>query len=131
MFDAVDDIMKLMGEVYDLPMGFTEMRDNYDERKVDKYEEGELFISTCMVTDADVPYETAVGHSAYREEGKLIIVETYATKELAQEGHNRWVEKMTSDELPESLTDVSQAELSLLLREVDPDSMVYQREGDV
>ena len=123
MFDMVD----MMGEMLGVPMGFTSMRDNYEERKVDAYETEELFISTAMVTDADVPYETAVGHPAYNK-GKLVIVETYDTKELAQVGHDRWVEKMTGNELPESLIDVSRAELAVLCREFNP--MVYQREGE-
>lgn len=85
--------------------GFFDMLDNYEERKVDRFEKDDLIISTANVTDSSKPYETAVAHPSYKN-GNFLVVELYDTIEKAKEGHNQWVDKMTSDELPESLKDV-------------------------
>ncbi len=79
---------------------------SYGERKVARYNGDGWFISTALVYDAENPqYETAIVHPEYNK-GDHIIVETYPTKEDAGEGHERWVEVMTGDELPDELTDV-------------------------
>lgn len=93
---------------------FFDMVGNYEERKVDRYESGFLVIDTAAVTDSEMPFETAVQHPKYNY-GKWVIVETYMTKELAQEGHNRWVGTMTAEQLPDTLTDVSTAGVAQLL----------------
>lgn len=93
---------------------FLDMMSNYEDRKVDNFEEGDLFIDTCAVNDSAKPYETAIGHPNYND-GKLVIVELYDTKEQAQEGHNKWVKIMTTEPLPERLYDASQNALSSLL----------------
>ena len=41
---------------------FMDMANNYDSRKVDRYEDGNLVVSTVYVTDGSQPYETAVLH---------------------------------------------------------------------
>lgn len=95
--------------------GFLGMIGNYEDRKVDRYEDDSmgLVVSTAMVTDSDRPYETAVAHPSYNG-GDFVIVEIYDTKEDAQEGHNEWVAKMTADTLPNGLIDVSTSELAEL-----------------
>ena len=92
---------------------FLSMAGNYEDRKVDRYEEGVVMVDTCLVTDSEQPYETAVSHPKFNG-GDLIIVELYDTKEQAQIGHDRWVKTMTVDTLPESIKDVSTAEIAKL-----------------
>lgn len=85
---------------------FLEMMGTHEERKVATYDKDGIFIDTCMITDSNRPYETAVEHPKYNN-GTMIIVEMYDTKEDAQKGHDRWVEKMTAKELPKSIKDIS------------------------
>jgi len=87
---------------------FIFMADNYDERAVARYEEGDVFVDTCRVYDSAQPYETAVGHPEYNN-GNLIIVQLYDTKEEAQIGHDFWVKNMTTEPLPDIIKDVSTA----------------------
>jgi len=89
---------------------FLGMTDNYEDRKVDRFEQGDLMVSTVEVNDGQQLFETAVLHPQYRD-GEHVIVEAYDTKEEAQEGHNRWVAVMTADELPEQLTDCANSEV--------------------
>ena len=79
--------------------GFLDMMGTYESRKVDNYESenGVFVIDTAMVTDGDYDYETAVTYEGFNE-GKWMIVEQYDTKEEAQEGHNRWIEKLNNEE---------------------------------
>lgn len=106
---------------------FLGMIDNYEERKVDRFErtnehgETDLIVDTCLVTDSKQPYETAVSHKAYNN-GKWIVVGTYDAKEEAQTGHNRWVEKMTSEDLPDIIIDVSTAGTAGLLDIIDDEN---------
>jgi len=88
-----------------------EMMGNYEARCVAKYDEGEdgLFVSTAVVSDS--PYiETAIAHPDYKG-GGVIIVENSETTEEARKAHERWITKMTTEPLPEKLTDVSKANL--------------------
>jgi len=83
------------------------MNPAYELRRIGRHEDSEtkLFVST--VKSHDLPgYETAVAHPDYNN-GKIVIVEEYETKQQAKEGHERWLAKMTSPELPEYLQDVS------------------------
>jgi len=81
---------------------FLNMTYNYEERKVDRYEEGNLTIDTCLITDDDeYNYETAIKHPFYNN-GNWVIVEQYYTKEEAQNGHNKWVETFKNG-LPQTL----------------------------
>ena len=89
---------------------------NYEARKVDTYEENDLFVDTCAVSDSTQPYETAVQHPAYNN-GKMVIVELYDTKEEAQQGHDKWVDLMLKNP-PNVLHDVSTCASASLLREV-------------
>jgi len=74
------------------------------------YEEGRIRISTVRVTDFHPPFQTAVRHPAYGR-GEMIITELYPTIEAARAGHQKWIELMTADELPDQLTDISAAEI--------------------
>lgn len=88
---------------------------NYDDRKVARYDASNLHISTAQVSDGRQPYETAIGHLAYVDEGKWIIVEAYDTRESALEGHNRWVQKMTEDKLPKALMEIANSHIQGML----------------
>ena len=83
---------------------FFSMYDNYEDRKVGRYDADWGFVSTAYVNDAAKPFETAVQHRDYNN-GKMVIVEPYDTKEEAELGHARWVETMTAEMLPERLVD--------------------------
>jgi hypothetical protein len=98
--------------------------ENYEDRKVDNYESGKLYIDTCAVSDGAKPFETAVEHPYYKN-GKMVIVEAYDTKKEAQEGHSKWVKRMTAKILPEQLVDCQNAGLSVMLSMVD--DMIYPR----
>ena len=89
------------------------MIDNYDDRKVDRYEQNGLIVDTCSVNDGDHPYETAVSHPKYNS-GEWVIVEAYDTKEEAQAGHDKWIETMTAKKLPATLKDCGNALIAQL-----------------
>lgn len=93
---------------------FFGMAGNYEARKVDSYNDDKtgLFISTARVTDGKQPFETAVGHPDYRDDGKLVIVEAYDTKAEAQRGHDKWLRLMTTEPLPDKLVDCCNAGLA-------------------
>lgn len=95
---------------------------NYEDRKVDRYEEGDLLISTAFVSDGIKPYETAIAHPSYNN-GAFIIVEHYDIKEDAVEGHKKWVDIMTSEHLPDTLCDCKNAMISNLLQ----DDLIFER----
>lgn len=81
-----------------------EMMGNYDNRKVGRNDFPWGMISTAYVTDGDKDYETAVLHEEYND-GKMVIVENYDTKEEANAGHTKWVKKMTGKRLPAALVE--------------------------
>jgi hypothetical protein len=82
---------------------------NYNDRKVDRHEFDWGFVSTVRVSDGAQPFETAVEHARYHD-GKMIIVEAYDDTELAQKGHNEWVEKMDGN-LPAAISECSNSEI--------------------
>lgn len=85
---------------------YIENHGSYDKRKVARYDGDGWFVSTALVYDHEGPqYETAIVHPEYNGRNH-VIVEVYPTKEKAEEGHERWVETMTDDELPDELVDV-------------------------
>lgn len=86
----------------------------YAERKIDNYNGKDgLVVDTCAISDSNKPYETAVEHPAY-DEGKMVIVELYDTKEEAQKGHDKWLKRMTTGKLPETLRNVFTASVTSL-----------------
>ena len=76
------------------------------QRMVGRHEDGDLLVSTVRVFDTSMPYETAVLHPQYNE-GALVIVQTYDSREHAEEGHAHWIKVMTTDPIPDSLQDKS------------------------
>lgn len=83
---------------------FIDMADNYEDRKVARFEEinNDLIIDTAWVNDCKPPYETAIQHKNYNN-GQWVIVEHYETKEKALSGHMKWVKIMTTEPLPDKL----------------------------
>ena len=94
---------------------FLSMFEDYETRKVARWdnEAGDKFVSTASVDDSKQPYETAIRHPQYND-GKVIIVGIYNTKEEALAGHKDWVQLMVSDTLPDIIEDVSTADVALL-----------------
>ena len=96
--------------------------ENYEDRKVGRDDFPWGFISTAKVSDGNRPYETAVAHDKYRDDGRLVIVEAYNTKQAAIKGHDKWIKTMTSKKLPKTLTDCQNAGVSAFL---DSKDLVY------
>lgn len=93
---------------------FLSMSDNYEDRKVDRFDGDGFIVDTCSVTDSDEPYETGIQHPKYND-GKWVIVEMYEDMDSAQKGHDKWVKTMTASELPNELMDVSTCTLKKML----------------
>lgn len=93
--------------------------DNYESRMVSRWdsEDKTKMVSTAAVSDGREPFETAVAHPSYND-GKMIIVECYRTKEKAEKGHQKWLDLMLSDKLPLTLTDCANAAVGQLLDSV-------------
>ena len=97
---------------------FMGMANDYEERKVDKWvsEDNLKMVSTCYVTDGREPYETAFEHPDYND-GKIVIVECYSTEKDAAIGHDKWLKIMLGNNLPYTLTDCANSEVSQTLSE--------------
>jgi hypothetical protein len=96
-------------------LGILEAMGTLESRKVSRYKNGDVLISTVRNTDNDeFPYETAIAHPHYNE-GKWIIVEEYRDIDEAKTRHEYWVTLMTSDQLPPSLTDISTSRIQQLI----------------
>src|SRR5262249_24498781 len=94
---------------------FLEMVGNYEQRKVGRYDHPDgWFISTALVTDSEKPFVTAVCHPKYNE-GRIVIVDSYDNKMEAEAGHEKWVQTMNAETLPERLVDVSEAGIAQLM----------------
>lgn len=91
------------------------MLGNYESRKVGRWnsEDGTRMVSTCSISDGKHPFETAFQHEDYNN-GEMIIVEAYDTKESAKNGHDKWVTIMTEGQLPDELVDCCNSEASKL-----------------
>lgn len=105
---------------------FFEDMGNYSDRKVgrDNFDWG--FVSTAKVSDGRKPYETAVEHKEYND-GDMVIVDCYDTKEEAEKGHAKWVANMTDKTLPEKLVDCANAEIAQLCNQFSP--MIFPRKA--
>lgn len=80
---------------------FFDMAFNYEDRAVERHEEkGKYTLDTCRVTDCQLPFETAVSHLKFNK-GNWIILEHYATKELAVAGHHKWLAIIQEDTMEE------------------------------
>ena len=93
--------MGVMGNIF----GFMADFGNYESRKVARFDADWGFVSTAEISDSDAPFETAVCHSSYRDDGKMVIVENYYSREDAEAGHAKWVKKMTAKRLPKKLVE--------------------------
>ena len=92
---------------------FLEMAGTYDSRKVARFEDGEITVSTASVTDGSSPFETAISHPEYND-NNWVIVDKYNTVEEARQGHDKWVTVITTKPLPEKLVDCANANISQL-----------------
>ena len=89
---------------------------NYESRCVGRFdnEDSTIMVSTAAVSDGNQPYETAVRHPDYND-GHMVIVEAYDTRDDAKQAHDWWVEVITSEPLPEKLTDCGNAIISQMI----------------
>lgn len=111
-------------------MEMFEMANNYNSRKVGRFDADWGFVSTAYVTDASKPYETAVKHRDYNN-GLMVIVEPYDTKEEAEVGHARWVQTMTTEPLPDQLVDRGLSGVSELVDVFDDENWrVFPRSAE-
>ena len=94
-----------MNNIFDFISMFGSMFSNHSSRLVDNYESDNFTIDTCLVTDSEYNYETAVKYDGFND-GRWMIVEQYNTESEAQDGHNRWVEYLTNNE-PEYFKDIN------------------------
>ena len=94
--------------------GFLTDVGNYDDRKIDRYDDGDMAVSTAAVSDGRDPFETAVMHPEYND-GQWVIVESYDSRESAKAGHAKWVSVMTADTLPNELADCGNSTVSQFL----------------
>jgi len=92
------------------------LADDYEERKIERYETDEVIVDTCAANDQPEPYkyETGICHREYND-GDWIIVELYKTKKESKTGHKRWVKLMTAEILPEKLINVSDIGLTKVM----------------
>lgn len=108
--------------------GFLNDIGNYESRKVDCWgsEDGKKMVSTAAVSDGRQPFETAFQHPEYND-GYMVIVEAYGTREAALEGHGRWLKIMLEGPLPQELRDCCNAGVAQVLESIDGDSLVHKR----
>jgi len=98
-------------------LDFLYMQNSYEDRKViEPHNKDGLFVSTAFVNDGSHPYETAVKHKDYNN-GEMVIVQSYDSKDAAQKGHKEWIKLMTSNKKPKELLDCFNSEISQLLGE--------------
>ena len=90
---------------------------NYSERKVDRFETDLFTIDTALVTDRELPYETAIAHKDFND-GEWIILGWRITKEEAQKFHDEMVAFYTCHgETVQKIEDLY-------------DNVVYERKGE-
>jgi len=71
----------------------------YEERKIARYDDVHgNYISTAYVHDSSDPIETGIHYRPWGD--RVIIVQSYKTKDEALVAHERYVELMKSDKLP-------------------------------
>lgn len=97
----------------------------YEKRMVDRYEVNGLIVSTAKVNDGIQLFETAVSSKEYGN-SRYIVVESYDTREEAQEGHNRWVQKMTT--CPPSI--LVECQNSITSQLLDQEDLTFHRVVD-
>ena len=80
---------------------------------INQYFDDTVFVSTIRGFDTG-RYETAIQHPDYNDGDIIIVASGYESMEAAEEGHNKWVEIMTSDILPESIPEMSDSGIAIL-----------------
>lgn len=88
--------MSLYNELF----GWFDMVGNYEERVVKNDQTAKFTVDTVLVTDRSWQYETAVAHKDFNN-GDWIILEGADTKEEAIEVHEKWLAKLSSDDVTE------------------------------
>ena len=111
IFDGLDALLSL-GRLISSPS-------NYEQRKIDNFENETLLVSTAKIFDSEFPIETAVADHRYNN-GNIIIVENYLTEEEAKIGHKKWVDLMLNNP-PEVIGDVSQAKIASFSKKINPE----------
>ena len=103
---------------------------SYEDRKVDRWDSEDMntMVSTAKVSDGRKPFETAVMHPAYNN-GNMVIVSCYDTKEEAQIGHDKWLNLVHADKLPQPLIDCANAEIGQILDAIGGD-MAFERDSN-
>lgn len=78
---------------------------NYEDRLVRNTKNDEFELDTVAVYDRPWNYETAVQHKGFEFE-EWIVLDGCDTKEVAEEMHQRWLDKLLSgvDELTDIFT---------------------------
>jgi hypothetical protein len=82
--------------------------EDYEQRKISRYDKNGVLVDTARVSDGKQPYETGVEHPQYNN-GNMIIVEGYDTIDAAKKGHDKWVKTITGEKLPDVLKDCCNA----------------------
>jgi len=102
--------MDMLGNMLAGMLGIGDMVGNYEDRKIGRWDSDDKkrCVSTCSVTDGKVGFETAIAHEDFND-GQLVIVGMYETREEALTGHDEWV-KVIND-LPDELVDVDNSGL--------------------
>lgn len=108
--------------------GFLADAGNYADRKVDQWisDDNKRMVSTARVSDGAKPFETAFEHPDY-DEGKMVIVEAYDTREAAMEGHGRWLKVMIDGPLPDELVDCCNSEVSQIIASMNDDGRLAHK----
>lgn len=107
--------------------GFLEDFGTYEQRQVARYEHEILIVCTARVSDGVKPIETAVSHAEYND-GKWVIMESYDTEDQALVGHQKWVDTMTAESLPDILVDCRNSLISQLM---PADALMFPRSKGV
>jgi hypothetical protein len=96
---------------------------------IGRYSDGNKIVSTIKAPDLKEPfkYETAISHPNYND-GNIIPVEAFVTREEAEAGHEKWVKLMMDDKLPAVVQDKSKSYFAEVLRKVD--GLNYERGDD-
>lgn len=83
---------------------FMGMMNNYEERLVKNTRTEKFKVDTALVTDRDMPYETAIAYNGFRN-GNWIVLGWRETKEEAKKFHDETVEFYKTYDV-DSITDV-------------------------
>ena len=102
MFDALASLGKVLSQP------------SYESRKVSLYKTDWGGVSTASVAEGEKPFETAVLHPDYNDDN-IVIVEAYDTFEQAVEGHQKWVNIMSTEPLPMELVDCANSKIAKIL----------------